>query len=58
MMGIQARRALALAAILAACGRPTPPETMVGEAAPDFTLVESGGGPVRLADFAGRPVLL
>ena len=29
-----------------------------GSPAPDFTLPESGGGQVGLADFSGRPVLL
>jgi peroxiredoxin Q/BCP len=34
------------------------PGVKVGERAPDFTLPDANGKDVRLADFAGRPVVL
>jgi hypothetical protein len=56
-----ARMALGIGAagILAVGCRPTPVGSLgTGSPAPDFTLPESGGGQVGLADFSGEPVLL
>jgi len=36
----------------------TAPRVDVGDAAPDFTLLDEAGREVRLADFAGRPLVL
>jgi hypothetical protein len=47
-----------LATILAACAGGQPAGVEVGSPAPEFTLPESGGGTVGLADYAARPVLL
>ena len=62
-MGVSrwARIALVIGAagILAEGCRPASGEGLgTGSPAPDFTLPESGGGQVGLADFSGRPVLL
>ena len=46
-----------LGAGLAACGDDDA-AFAVGSQAPDFTLTESTGGTVALADYAGDPVLL
>ncbi len=56
-----ARRALVIGAagILAVGCRPDSGGSLGPRMpAPDFTLPESGGGQVGLADFSGRPVLL
>jgi thiol peroxidase len=34
------------------------PELKVGDKAPDFTLVGNDLGPVKLADFAGKPIII
>lgn len=55
----RAAMAISTGAILwAACGSAAPTDAGVGTTAPDFSLPESGGGEVHLADFEGRPVLL
>jgi cytochrome c biogenesis protein CcmG/thiol:disulfide interchange protein DsbE len=49
------------AGILLASGTGTgllTPALRVGDRAPDFSLADLDGGPVRLVDYAGRPVLL
>jgi len=56
-----ARMALVIGAagILAVGCRPASGGSQgAGSPAPDFTLPDSGGGEVGLADFSGRPVLL
>lgn len=35
-----------------------PSSGLIGRAAPNFTLVDLDGGPVRLADLRGRPVIV
>jgi cytochrome oxidase Cu insertion factor (SCO1/SenC/PrrC family) len=47
-----------MATTLSACAGRLPEGIEVGSPAPEFTLPESRGGTVGLADYAGRPVLL
>lgn len=52
---------LALLAVLAAMlvtRLPTVSPTAIGRTAPDFTLADLDGNPVRLADLRGRPVVV
>ena len=43
-------------AIVAAAQQPAPPKThlKVGEAAPDFSLTDTNGKPLKLSDFKGK----
>lgn len=45
-----------LAVALAVGGRPSP--TTIGSVAPDFSLTDLDGNPVRLADLRGSPVIV
>ena len=51
---------LALSAIASMAQQPTPPKThlKVGQAAPDFTLTDTSGNPVKLSDFRGKKNVL
>ncbi len=50
---------LLLTILLAACGgSSSADEIAVGNLAPDFSLTDSDGKTVALADFKGQPVLL
>jgi cytochrome oxidase Cu insertion factor (SCO1/SenC/PrrC family) len=56
---------IGFAILAAACSRdaatPSPQQESpitVGDTAPAFTLESTGGGPVSLSDYAGKPVLL
>ena len=50
---------LVFAIFLAACGGSTnADEIAVGNPAPDFTLTDSDGNTVTLAEYKGQPVLL
>ena len=42
--------------IVASAQQPSPPKThlKVGDAAPDFTLTDTNGQPVKLSDFKGK----
>ena len=44
--------------LLAACQPAVPQGITVGAEAPDFTLLDSTGNEVALADYEGTPVLL
>ena len=50
--------ALALAGIWAGAAGLLSPALQVGDRAPDFSLADLDGEPIRLADFAGRPVIV
>ena len=51
---------LALTIIAASAQQPVPPKThlKVGDKAPDFTLTDTGGQPVKLSDFRGKKNVL
>lgn len=42
--------------VVASAQQPAPPKThlKVGDAAPDFTLTDTNGQPVKLSDFKGK----
>lgn len=50
--------AIALASVWAGAAGLLPPVLRVGDRAPDFSLADLNGAPVRLADYAGRPALV
>ena len=43
-------------AVVAAAQQPAPPKTQlkVGQSAPDFSLTDTNGKPVKLSDFKGK----
>jgi cytochrome c biogenesis protein CcmG/thiol:disulfide interchange protein DsbE len=49
---------LALLAVTLLVSAPAAPIATVGSAAPDFTLTDLDGEPIRLADLRGRPVVV
>ena len=51
---------LALTVMAASAQQPAPPKThlKVGDKAPDFTLTDTGGQPVKLSDFRGKKNVL
>lgn len=50
--------AVALAGVFAGAAGLLSPALRAGDRAPDFSLADLNGEPVRLADFAGRPVIV
>jgi cytochrome c biogenesis protein CcmG/thiol:disulfide interchange protein DsbE len=50
--------AVALAGVWAGANGLLSPALRAGDPAPDFALADLNGDPVRLADFAGRPVIV
>ena len=51
---------LALTVMAASAQQPAPPKThlKVGDKAPDFTLTDTSGQPVKLSDFRGKKNVL
>ncbi|MGH2489213.1 MAG: redoxin domain-containing protein, partial [Candidatus Limnocylindria bacterium] len=50
--------AVALVGLWAGAAGLLSPALRVGDRAPDFSLADLNGEPVRLADYAGRPVIV
>ena len=54
LLGMILMLALSVAAMAQAAPEPPKTQLRVGDAAPDFTLTDTAGNPVKLSDFKGK----